>query len=1350
MSTVLRLLCLLLPFSTGLAQVYVPDELAPWEAWVLEGHEYRDCPFYYDRGAAGRGDFLCVWPGALNLDIDERGGRFSQRLSVAGIDAWLPLPGDATHWPDLVSLDGELASVVERDGSPGILVAPGDYRVEGRFAWNERPARLRLPSTVGLVELRVDGERVPRPQIDADGVFLGDSEPETSARDTASVVVHRLVADAVPTRLVTRLSIDVSGGVREARFGPVLPEGFVPVSIASSLPARLDADGRLTVQVRPGRWQLTLVARAADVMNEVTLDSEGLADTEIWSYRGDDRLRVTAAEGLPPVDPARVNVPGEWLELPAFRIQPGERLSILERSRGKASAENALTLERDMWLDFDGEGFTFRDRIGGRMQTDWRLDMQTPFVLASAREAGESLLVTRGAEPGETGVELRRSAVDLEGLARVDARGSLPATGWETRFSEVGANLYLPPGHKLLAAPGADQALGSWTGRWQLLDFFLVLIITIAALRLFGRGVGAIAVLALALSYNEPGAPAWLWLNLLVALALLRVAPAGRLLTTVRVYLGLSAALLVLALVPFLGNQLKLAVYPQLEPQVSAYRSAPTLEAQMMQDEIDAGPAASPMPTEADLASKRSLQSSALEEIVVTGARLSPSNYPRYAANATVQTGPGLPSWQWNSYRLAWSGPVDAGQTLTLIILPRWLVSLLRVATVALLLAFAGALLAGASGRRWRLPGGLSVGRGAAVVLVSIAATFALPADEALAQLPDPGLLKELETRLTRAPDCAPRCAEISAASVEVGADAVRITLTVVALEDVAVPLPGSEDGWRPDAVSLSGARYASVMRTSDGLRWLRVPAGRHSVVATGSVAGVDSVELAFPLPPRAVEVTADGWIVAGLRDRRLVAGSLELSRLREEGALEAGTSWESSRFPPFVAISRSLEIGLDWRVSTTVRRVAPTDGALSMDIPLLPGESVVSDDIDIDDGRVRVSMGANQSSVSWASILPRESPVELRAEASVPWTETWHVGVGSIWHVDFDGVPESRSQDQSINAQTAVFHPRAGESLRLTATRPEAAEGATLAFDSVGLAVEQGARTRTAVLDLGYRSTRGDEHVIRLPEDAEVSRVMLDGQPRSLSAENGALSIPILPGEHGVRIEWRQDVAVHALETTPTVDIGAPAGNVSLGLVLPRNRWLLVTSGPALGPAVLYWSELALLILFAVLLGRIPWTPLRTWHWLLLGLGFSTFNWPVMGIVVLWLLAVGARGRFRELLPAASYNVVQAGMIVITVAALLAIVVSLPMGLLGSPDMHVTGNQSYGNQLRWFADRSETALPVATAVSAPLWIYKLLILVWALWLSLALLRWLPWTWQTFAKDGFFRSRRQDRGDNPA
>ncbi len=265
---------------------------------------------------------------------------------------------------------------------------------------------------------------------------------------------------------------------------------------------------------------------------------------------------------------------------------------------------------------------------------------------------------------------------------------------------------------------------------------------------------------------------------------------------------------------------------------------------------------------------------------------------------------------------------------------------------------------------------------------------------------------------------------------------------------------------------------------------------------------------------------------------------------------------------------------------------------------------------------------------------------------------------------------------------------------------------------------------------------------MLRLPGAAEVSSVAIDGRSQTMRAESGELTLPILPGEHEIEIQWRQAGEMGLRTDTPAVDIGAPASNIELSLTKPRDRWLLATSGPALGPAVLYWSELAVLILLAFILGRIGLTPLNSWHWLLLGLGFSTFSWPVLGVVVVWLLACGVRERWQTEVNWWRFNLIQTGIGGLTIVALLSVVTALPQGLLGTPDMHVAGYQSYGDLVSWFADSSTAALPTATVLSVPLWIYKALILAWALWLSFALLRWLPWVWRCFSSQGYWRSRK--------
>ena len=427
----LVLIALLLP-ATAFANddVYVPEDLQEWQEWVLHDKDYRACPFIFDRSATQRNDFVCVWPGQLELSVDASGGQFEQQWSVYAQQQWVGLPGNTSYWPHQVTANGRNVEVVLRDNIPSVYLEPGAYRIAGSYAWDERPGNLSLPWQTGLISLSVDGQEVDRPDRNNNGVFLGERQQETQARDSVTSDVYRLVRDDVPTRLTTHMVIQVSGGVREELFGPLLPEGFVPLTMRSDLPARLEPDGNLRVQVRPGSWQIVITARGGAVSDSVTMlaPEQNLPDTEIWSYASNDELRVTAPEGLSPVDPLQVDVPSGWTELPAFRVSAGESLNIIERSRGIVSAENDLRLSRTMWLAFDRSSFVVNDGITGTMRADWRLDMSAPFSLLTAAADFENLLITDGEAEGQTGVELRYPDLDIEANASSTASGELPVT----------------------------------------------------------------------------------------------------------------------------------------------------------------------------------------------------------------------------------------------------------------------------------------------------------------------------------------------------------------------------------------------------------------------------------------------------------------------------------------------------------------------------------------------------------------------------------------------------------------------------------------------------------------------------------------------------------------------------------------------------------------------------------------------------------------------------------------------------------------------------------------------------------------------------------------------------------
>jgi hypothetical protein len=319
-------------------------------------------------------------------------------------------------------------------------------------------------------------------------------------------------------------------------------------------------------------------------------------------------------------------------------------------------------------------------------------------------------------------------------------------------------------------------------------------------------------------------------------------------------------------------------------------------------------------------------------------------------------------------------------------------------------------------------------------------------------------------------------------------------------------------------------------------------------------------------------------------------------------------------------------------------------------------------------------------------------------------------------------------------------WQPWPGERVRIDVSKPAGVAGRTLTIDHSALVLKPGLRATDATLTLSLRSSRGGQQVVTLPDGAVLQQLTIDGKTQPIRQTQRAVTLPLLPGSQTVELAWRQPVPVSARFVTPDVDLGAPSVNAEQTIELADDRWTLFCGGPRLGPAVLFWSFILVLLLVSLALGRVRSTPLRTHHWLLLGLGLSQVPIVAAAIVAGWLLVLGWRGERPEPAVAAwRFNLRQLGIAGLTLVALGVLVASIHGGLLGQPEMQVSGNGSYASSLRWFQDRAGTTLPRAWVLSVPLWLYRVAMLAWALWLAGALLSWLRWGWRVFSVGGVWR-----------
>ena len=555
----------ILPAQAG-AAVQIPESLRPWVDWVLHDSPQAHCPFLYNAP-----ERHCAWPARLELKLNDTGGGFTQQWQVDA-EAWLPLPGDAEHWPQSVTVNGEAALVSLDSGRPALRLPAGSYRVTGQFLWGRLPETLLIPPATGLLALSINGAVVAFPELEGDGrLWLRGRQAgkRTQDGDRLDLQVFRRIVDANPLQVLTRIEMDVSGVQREVTLDNTLLPGFLPLRISSPLPARLEPDGRLRVQLRPGHWTVEVATRATSYVVELSAPAQAAPwpGEEVWVFESNNSLRLVELEGLVGIDPAQTRLPQDWRNLPAYRVLPGDTLRFKVIRRGDPDPEpDRLMLDRSLWLDFDGKGYTLHDEISGSMTHAWRLEVQPGIELGQIVIDGMPQLITTLPDSSQAGVEVRRGVIRLGADSRYErSTATLPVAGWDHDFQQVNATLNLPPGWKLLAASGVDRVSTTWLQRWSLLDLFLVLIGALAVLRLWGWPWGLLALLTLGLTWHEPGAPRFVWLNILAAIALLRVLPHNRFRSSVLWYRNFGLLTLAVLAVPFLIEEVRIGIYPQLE-----------------------------------------------------------------------------------------------------------------------------------------------------------------------------------------------------------------------------------------------------------------------------------------------------------------------------------------------------------------------------------------------------------------------------------------------------------------------------------------------------------------------------------------------------------------------------------------------------------------------------------------------------------------------------------------------------------------------------------------------------------------------------------------------------------------
>ncbi len=1299
-------------------------------------------------GCAGGDGDQCAWPGSLHLEVDRNGGEMT-------INGWtdsalmLPLPGGGAHWPTAVRVNGRPAVVLSRDHRPAVTLAKGEWEISGRFDWTEVPDRLPVPPSYGAIAVTREGEPPVAMTPTEGGELTLMDRVAADAPERLDVKVFRKIADGVPPRIETRLMLMAGGSARDVDLGRVEIGGTRILNLSADTAVRFDDRGHLIAFVPPGDHliEVSLIAGATQLAFDAGDPGGNRPVQEVWTVESSPGLRQLKVDGAPAIDGGLAELPEAWRELPAYLLHRGETLTLTPtKPRADEEPRDALEIDRTIIFDEGAAAFIISDNITGTLRHQGRLDLAAAgelggvtvssyqpegegdkvgdrFLTQYRDYASERQLITTNPESGLPGVEIRDAWVDVTAEWRRPAGMlSLPVSGWTGDVARTYGAVVLPRGWRLLWMGGVDRSFNSWWRHWTPTALVLLVVIGWAMGRLTRWYLGAALAAAMVLGYSEVGTPYALWLLPLAALWGLRAAKRPRRVKAARVGFYMTFGFVLLALIAFAASQLELVLSDGGRQRGSGHFYERFSERHLLDlwsysdDNLGLRALESAAPDSrasafgladghvtaggGDIVEARQ-RLAEKEKSAGTGDRFSPL---RYRTGEVIPVGFGAPERPSPLVKFGCFGPITPDREMTLYLIPPWVTRLIRLLVLALFGLSAAALARAARCVAARpMPGepgdtdskcGISKAAAATGALAMLAVSTAPRSAAALTNADViPIILEDLE----REPLCGEECIGTDSLRLRLEGRSLVVDAEVHAGALTGWPLPGPASSWRPARVTVDGRATRAMAVRDDGLLYVRLTPGIHRVRATGPV-GEETFSLEMGVPPRDVEVETAGWRCQGLREDGAVPERLVF--VPEEAGDEPAKSEGTVHFDPWLEVERTVEIGLDWRVRTVVRRLGDTDNPLFADLPLLAGEQIIDGEIEVEEDRARIPFAPGEATVRFQSLLTPAPKIRLTAPVAAAVTEVWRLRCGVLWQCRASGLAPVRRAEAGWQQQ--LFRPWPGDSLVIRLTRPKSAGGPAELIWRAEMMVNASERRTTTHLKLEVARAEAGTHEIALPEGAEVLSLAVDGEETPFALEDAVVRLPLGPGEKAVTLAWREPREGGIVHETPAVNLGSPAVNLTVSFKKPRSYdwWVLFTLGPHGLRDFDFWLALLFWLIAGALIGRIRGLLLTRADWMLLAFGFALLPVFVPPLFVAWTLARRGVQRGPREPPTRLGDGIRWAKRLALVGSGLALLVILLGALWRTLGYQLPGGDI--NDVAWSLERTAGEVPSFTVVSLP------------------------------------------------
>lgn len=1262
---------------------HIPENLTPWKGWAIQGKEKTQCHLKFSRQGTSEDDYSCVGVGVAQVTLNENSSSenkvqtLSIEVDVEGVLRedhlnLLPLPS-ANRQQVEVWLDGKPARILQKQNQSWAKIPQGQHRL--RVTYIEADEVLTWPKPWHAAVSQ------DQPLSTNQGKLFWTERPKTlpeqDQMDHVELKVYRKWHDqSVPT-LETRMVLNVSGNSRWHTWKNVLPQGFEMTSWQAEWPVQWTKDNTLSVKLNQGKGVVVLQARCVSCSEHVQpVVQKGWPKSEIWSFETENHVRQLSFEGHG-VDPQQAGVPSEWNGFQAYRLSPQTPLKILERARGGA-APTELQVARKAW--YDGTAWFVEDTLKGVAPSGTRLELQSPYHMVSFAQQQRHLPLTE--QSGRVGVNW--GGGPIEAVVRFTTDRLSHTSGWNVPVQQLQQTLYTAPHHRVVHIDSGKQQY-TWVSRLNVWVFFCAFILFWITKSIMGWAWGALVfVLTMAPVTAYSFVLGGLWFVVVVMRLI-----ADRLYSDQPVHKGWINLILwgAIALAGAIwltqwSTHVRQMIYPNLDVHIGQDLMHPDMppEERMMQGMGKGRMSAESMAMDAGASSSaKPAQSSPVPSDPVQGL-------------GVLQAGLSSPLWYSGMSQSFSQGPILANESQRVWILPHWLWSALHMIQF-LLWAFLWIKLMGwALKKTWRF-GPKWIQKLFTVGLLCLPLT-------AMAQTADQ--VNELSQRMTQAPSCAPQCAAVIKAQGLVEGRTLTVRLVVDVSYRSGVWLPEIEGGY------LNAVQTDQRKGVMDGSEVL-VEEGVHTIEAQYVLTQPQAV-LSFKQHPLSLTAAGTQW------DIQATQGQWTLTRSTTQSS-DVRTSEEEqdqriSDIPRVdLRVLRRVHLGQDVSMQTTVTRLGKLGEGKSF-VPLMQGERGVQEHQLQDHGRWVIVWKEGQRSFTYESRLDVQHHLVLQAMSANEGSETWHITHGPTWSLGKGNVPRS-----FVSPKEHTFFPKPKETLILPLSKPQFSKGHVIRVQKVDVRTARGEKISTHQLHFDAFATQGAQLQLTLPAESQLKHVLIDQVPVALPFANSRLTVPLGTGMHQVQVEWTT-LSQKTLDRIPTFSFDQPVSNIQWRVDYP-DRWVVWTHGERWGMSIMYWPYLVILLFLAWIASKMPWLGLSMWQALLLTLGLSLLATWALLLVAGWLALIHRRERMTQLpTQRHAFNNVQILLAFLTLLTVGVVFVQVTQGLMGaSPNMFMRAPVGL-DLFAWFNPSSSGLIQSPTIVSFDMWVYRILICAWALWMA--------------------------------